>query len=171
MNPANFQQTFQGPAPSQPVQTFNSAAVQQSHPGNNFHSNQPVAPAFVQLAPPDPFAPCFGISQPYNNMQCQTASHDNTAVFGLPIPEALSIAVNYSPVPHYIVDFVVAGRFIDLTLLLPSNLDKLPKMPPSQVNLSHLIRSELSPIKTFSNWISAWAVYMGIFAKKSPERV
>ncbi len=57
LNPANFQQTSRCPAKSQPVQIFNSAAVQQSHSGNNFHSNQPVAPAFVQLAPHDLFPP------------------------------------------------------------------------------------------------------------------
>ena len=69
------------------------------------------------------------------------------------------------------MDWVIAGQFVDCTLLLPSNIDKLPKNSPSQQNLSRIIRTEMTAIRTFGDWAEAWAVYLGIFAKKAPSKV
>ena len=69
------------------------------------------------------------------------------------------------------VDWVIARQFIDFTLLLPSNIDKLPKILSSQQNLSGIIRTEMTAIRTFGDWTEAWAAYLGIFSKKVPSKV
>ena len=150
-------------------QSVTSASLQPNQ-GIQVQSSHPVAPAFLRLAPPDPFASSFGFSHPRNNSQNFTdASQNCPAAFDSQIPPALSVSANCSPIPHYIVDWVIAGQFVDFTLLLPSNIDKLPKNSPSQQNLSRIIRTEMTAIRIFGDWTEAWAVYLGIFAKKSSQ--
>ena len=79
------------------------------------------------------------------------------AAFDSQVPPALSVSVNCSLIPHCLVDWVIAGQFIDFTLLLPSDIDKLSKILPSQQNLSRIIRTEMTPIRTFGDWTEAWA--------------
>ena len=155
----------------QPSQTVTSASIQPNQ-GIQVQSSHPAAPAFLRLAPPDPFASSFGFSHPRNNSQNFTdASQNFPAAFDSQVPTALSVSASCSPIPHYIVDWVIARQFIDFTLLLPSTIDKLPKILPSQENLSGIIRTEMTAIRTFGNWTEAWAVYLGIFAKKAPSKV
>ena len=155
----------------QPSQTVTSASLQPNQ-GIQVQSSHPVAPAFLRLAPPDPFASRFGFSYPRNNSQNFTdASQNCPAAFDSQIPSALSVSANCSPIPHYIVNWVIAGQFVDFTLLLPSNIDKLLENSPSQQNLSRIIRTEMTAIRTFGDWTEAWAVYFGIFAKKAPSKV
>ena len=52
----------------------------------------------------------------------------------------MSVAANYIQVPFYLVDQIAARAFVDFSLLLPENLEKLPKIAPNQSLLSHLLR-------------------------------
>ena len=155
----------------QPSQTVTSASLQPNQ-GNQVQSSHPVVPAFLCLAPPDPFALSFGFSHPHNNSQNFTDVWQNCPVsFDSQVPPALSVSVSCFPIPHYIVDWVTAMQLFDFTLLLPSNIDKLPKTLQSQQNLSRIIRMEMTAIRTFGDWTEAWAVYLGISAKKAPSKV
>ena len=166
--PQALQQNLQG-GRMQPSQTVTSASLQPNQ-GIQVQSSLPVAPAFLRLAPPDPFTSSFGFSHPRNNSQnFADASQDCPAAFDSQIPLALSVSANCFPIPHYIVDWVIAGQFVDFTSLLPSNIDKLPKNSPSQQNLSRIIHTEMTATKTFGDWTEAWAVYLGIFPKKSSQ--
>ena len=80
----------------------------------------------------------------------------------------MSVAANYPQVPFYLVDQIAAGAFVDFSLLLPENLEKLPKSAPNQSLLSHLLRMELKQLHDFRDWSEAWAVFSGVLAKKAP---
>ena len=60
----------------QPSQTVTSASLQPNQ-GNQVQSSHPVAPAFIRLAPPGPFASSFGFSHPRNNSQNFTDASQN----------------------------------------------------------------------------------------------
>ena len=168
--PQALQQNLHG-GRMQPSQTVTSASLQPNQ-GNQVQSSHPVTTAFLRLAPPNPFASSFGFSHPRNNSQnFMDASPNCPTAFGSQVPPALSVSVNCSPIPHYIVDWVIARQFIDFTLLLPSNVDKLPKILPLQQNLSGIIHTEMTAIRTFGDWTEAWEIYLGIFAKKAPGKV
>ena len=64
-----------------------------------------------------------------------------------------------------------SNQFVDFTLLLPKNLDKFPKILPSQTHLAHIVCTEMSPIKNFGDRCDAFAVFMRIFAKKALGKV
>ena len=152
--PQALQQNLHG-GRMQPSQIVTSASLQPNQ-GIQVQSSHPVAPAFLRLAPPDPFASSFGFSHPRKNSQNFTdASQNCPAAFDSQIPPALSVSANCSPIPHNIVDWVIAGKFVDFTLLSPSNIDKLPKNSPSQQNLSRIICTEMTAIRTFGDWTEA----------------
>ena len=67
VNPPALQQNLHG-GQMQPSQTVASASLQPNK-GNQVQSSHPVALAFLRLALPDPFASCYGFSQPYNYCQ------------------------------------------------------------------------------------------------------
>ena len=88
----------------QSSQTVTSASLQPNQ-GNHVQSSHPVAPAFLRLAPSDTFALSFGFSHPCNNSQNFIDAHRIVLQpFGSQVPPALSVSVNCSPIPHYIVD-------------------------------------------------------------------
>ena len=97
--PPALQQNLHG-GQMQPSQTVPSASLQPNQ-GNEVQSSHPVAPACLRLAPPDPFASSFGFSHPRNNSQ---NLQSYPVAFGSHIPKALSVAVNCSLTPQYIVD-------------------------------------------------------------------
>ena len=70
-----------------------------------------------------------------NTSSVQTAAiQDFCAAINVQTPASLSVVADCSPIPHYInVETVLSNQiksnqFVDLTLLLPKNLDKLPKI-------------------------------------------
>ena len=69
---------------------------------------------------------------------------DFSAALNAQTPASLSVAANCSPVPHYI-ETVLSNQLVDFTLFLPKNLDKLPKILPSQTHLARIVRTEMSP--------------------------
>ena len=83
----------------------------------------------------------------------------------------MSVAANYPQVPFYLVDQIAAGAFVDFSLLLPENLEKLPKSAPNQSLLSRLLRMELKQLHDFSDWSEGWAMFSGVLAKKAPDRL
>ena len=94
--PQALQQNVQG-GRLQPSQTVTSASLQPNQ-GIQVQSSHPVAPAFLRLAPPDPFAWSFGFSHPRNNSQNFTdASQNCPAAFDSQVPPALSVSANCSP--------------------------------------------------------------------------
>ena len=84
-----------------------------------------------------------------------------------PAPVAVSSAL--PPVPSYLVEKIMQGQFIDLTLLRPCNLRHLPVIEPAPIQLGRLVRSELQPIRNFQVWSEAWAVHGAVIANKCPE--
>ena len=84
---------------------------------------------------------------------------------------AISVSGNIPPVPGYIAKMVKKGQFVDFVFLRPCNLDKLPGVEPSGAQISRLIKSELQPIKSFLDWSEAWAIYTGIVAQQTPEKI
>ena len=84
---------------------------------------------------------------------------------------AISVSGNIPPVPGYIANMVKKGQFVDFIFLRPCNLDRLPGVEPSGAQISRLIKSELQPIKSFLDWSEAWAIYAGIVAQQTPEKI
>ena len=88
-----------------------------------------------------------------------------------PTGPAVSVSPALQPVPGYLVDKIKEGKFVDFNLLRPYNLKKLPVAEPNQLQLTKLFRTEFRKIQNFVDWVEAWAVYAGIIAKESPEKV
>ena len=86
-------------------------------------------------------------------------------------PVACSVSTDVQPVPGYLVSKIQASQYVDLNLLRPSNLKKLPTEEPSQLQLSKLLRSDQQNITTFADWSEAWAVYVGVLAKDAPSNI
>ena len=80
------------------------------------------------------------------------------------------------PVPGYLVSTIKKNIFVDLTLLRPCNLDKLPDVEPVGPQLTRLLKcdrksSELQAISSFRDWAEAWAVYAGVVFQCHPEKI
>ena len=88
-----------------------------------------------------------------------------------PTGPAVSVSPALQPVPGYLVDKIKEGKFVDFNLLRPYNLKKLPVAEPNQLQLTKLFRTEFRKIQNFVDWAEVWAVYAGIVAKESPEKV
>ena len=90
------------------------------------------------------------------------------------VNQGLSIAVGLPPVPGYIVSMAKKFLFVDIVLLLPSNLDKLPIIEPIGVHLNRLLKcdknSDLKQIATFQDWAEAWSVFSAIVNISKPEK-
>ena len=86
-----------------------------------------------------------------------------------------SVAGILPPVPGYIVNMVKKNIFVDLVLLRPINLDKLPPVEPVGAQLMRLLKCEKSsgvlPIRTFQDWAEAWIVFASLYLQFHPERV
>ena len=63
------------------------------------------------------------------------------------------------------------GKFLTFILLRPCNLKTLPTVEPSPIQLSKLIRSELSPVCGFVDWAEAWVVYTGVLASYKSSKI
>lgn len=50
------------------------------------------------------------------------------------------------------------------------NLPKLPSIPPTCAQLERLLRDELEPIRAFSDWAEAWAVYASVVGRSDPSK-
>ena len=78
----------------------------------------------------------------FNTSSVPTAAiQDCSAAFNVQTPGSLSVAANCSPIPHYLVETVLSNHFVDFTLLLQKNLDKLRKILPSQTQLARNVRT------------------------------
>ena len=86
-----------------------------------------------------------------------------------PLPvRGAAVGASLPPVPGYLVQKIADGEYIDFTLLRPINLRKLPASEPAQAQLTRLLRSELSPVRSFQDWAEAWAVYAGVVHTRNP---
>eukprot|EP00794_Sanderia_malayensis_P000851 gene851-144_t len=84
---------------------------------------------------------------------------------------AATVAPSLSPVPAYLTRQIVAGMYVDLLLLRPCNLKKLPPTEPSDVSLARLVRTELLGIRSFGDWAEAWFIYLGVMAQHHPVKL
>eukprot|EP00795_Rhopilema_esculentum_P001775 gene1775-16261_t len=86
-----------------------------------------------------------------------------------PSAQAISVSSALAPVPGYLVDRIKQGQYVDLTLLRPCNLKRLPVAEPPQSFFSRGLK-DLLPIRTFQDWSEAWAVFGGVYSKFLPDR-
>ncbi len=86
-----------------------------------------------------------------------------------------SVAESLPPVPGYIVNMVKKNIFVDLVLLRPANLDKLPPVEPVGAQLMRLLKceknSELQPIRNFQDWAEAWIVFASLYLQFNQSKV
>ena len=88
-----------------------------------------------------------------------------------PSVPAVSVSTSLPPVPGYLVGKIVNNEFVDFVLLRPCNLTKLPSREPRSGQLAKMLKEDLLPVATFSEWAEAWAVYTGIIARKAPGKI
>ena len=85
-------------------------------------------------------------------------------------PAPVAVLSALPPVPSYLVEKIMQGQFIHLTLLRLCNLRHLRVMEPAPIQLGRLVRSELQPIRNFQDWLEAWAVHGAVIANNCPEK-
>eukprot|EP00112_Aurelia_sp_Birch-Aquarium-sp1_P022721 Seg650.8 transcript_id=Seg650.8/GoldUCD/mRNA.D3Y31 product="hypothetical protein" protein_id=Seg650.8/GoldUCD/D3Y31 len=68
----------------------------------------------------------------------------------IPTGPAASVSPALQPVPGYLVDKIKEGKFVDLNVLRPYNLKKLPTAEPNQLQLAKLFRTDLRNIQILS---------------------
>ena len=130
-----------------------------------------VAPSFIGLEPQDPLAQVFGQSPFPLSSQGGVSIQLNSLSLGFGSQLFLAVAANYSHVPSYLVNLIVVSLCVDFTLLLPTNLSKLPTCMPDNVQLGHFLGSDLAKILNLRDWSDAWAVYTAVLSKNFPEKV
>lgn len=129
-----------------------------------------TAPAFVQVSNASGI---LGISSPGSNVQLENlglAIVDKSTIAASMVP-ATTVSSAVPPVPGYLVEKIKSGKFVDFVLLRPCNLKKLPVTEPNSTQLTRLLRSDLSQIRTFVDWAESWAVFLGVMAKHAPDKV
>ena len=86
-----------------------------------------------------------------------------------PLPvRGAAVGASLPPVLGYLVQKIADGEYINFTLLRPINLWKLPASELAQAQLTRLLRSELSPVRSFEDWAEAWALYAGVVHTRNP---
>ncbi len=95
----------------------------------------------------------------------------NQAVLGQNLPPAVLVIGGLPPVPGWLVTMIHKNQYVDFALLRLCNLNVLPNIAPTGVQLSRLLRLELQPILTFIDWAEAWAVYSSIVAQKHADKL
>ena len=138
------------------------------------HNHPASAPSFLQLSQ-DSVSAVLPAQRSFANL---AHSQSNMSPVATEVPvstDAGGIPVNVSsalpPVPSYLVAKINEGKFLDFILLRRCNLKKLPTVEPSPIQLSKMIRSELSPVRGFVDWAEAWAVYTGVLASYNPSKI
>ncbi len=95
----------------------------------------------------------------------------NQAVLGQNLLPAVSVVGGLPSVPGWLVSMINKNQYVDFALLGLCNLNVLPNIAPTGVQLSRLLRLELQPILTFIDWAEAWAVYSSIVAQKHADKL
>ena len=108
-----------------------------------------VASLFIGLTPQDPLAQAFGQSPFSLSNQCRVCIQLNSPPLGVSSQPSLAVAANCSHVPSDLVYLIVAGQYVDFTLLLQTSLSKLPSCMPNDVQLARLLRNDLAKILNF----------------------
>ena len=139
-----------------------------------------TAPSFVKLASQSLAAslPAQSVSSPApegirSSISDQGVSAGQGATEATPVVTpvlALSVSSALPPVPGYLVDKIKKGQYVDFNFLRPCNLKKLPVAEPSQFQLNKIFKTELQPIRNFSDWAEAWAVHGAVIAKECPAK-
>ncbi len=83
---------------------------------------------------------------------------------------AVSVMGGLPPVPGYLVAMIKRNEYVDFTMLRLRNLSKLPSIPPTCTQLERLLRDELEPIRAFTDWAEAWAVYASVVGRSDPSK-
>ena len=120
--------------------------------GTHANLSNLLAPSFLNIAAQDPLAPVFSSSQSLSFPslgQNFDFSHNLSLAQNVPAQPLLPVASNCSQVPSFIVNAITSGQFVDFNLLPPNNLGKLPSSMPNDVQLSHLLRTDLKKISDF----------------------
>ena len=140
--------------------------------------NPATAPANIQVAQqiPAPTLPTQSPSQLFSALSggsLAPAGKDQNVASqqATPAGPAVSVSSALQPVPGYLVDKIKEGKFVDLNLLRPCNLKILPVAEPNQLQFSKIFRTDVKKIQSFVEWAEAWAVYAGVIAKDSPQKV
>ena len=144
----------------------NSSTQLQANSSNAFQSNiSNVLPTSQYFPGTALSAQASALPQPTNmlfdTLSVPAAAMQNfSAAFDVQTPASLSVAASCSPFSQYIVETVLLNQFVDFTLLLPKNLDKLPKLLTSQTHLARIVCAEMSPFKNLAigvmHWMSLW---------------
>lgn len=84
---------------------------------------------------------------------------------------AISVMGGLPPVPGYIANMIQKNKYVDFALLRLCNLNSLPTVEPTSIQLARLLRTDLQPVESFVDWAEAWAVYAALVAKTAPEKL
>ncbi len=87
------------------------------------------------------------------------------------IQPSLTVSSASAPIPGYLVQKIALLQYVDFVLLCPSNLDKLPQAEVTGAQNTRFVKQNLSPIRSFINWVEAWSMFAGVMAKKHPEKL
>ena len=166
----------QNPSVSVPGSASASASGNDVSPSPQASQVHPAtAPSFIKVASPQSFPgqvqPPFVLPNSIFPVDAGHAMPQSLLPQPAVVISACSVSPALPPVPGYLVMKIQSGQYIDLALLRPVNLRKLPTEEPNQLQLTRLLRSELQSISTFVDWSEAWAVYVAVLTKKAPEKI
>ena len=83
-------------------------------------------------------------------------------------PVSLGSAVGSAP--GFVVAAVKSGAFVDLRLVSPENLGKLPSRAPAPAAFDALLAS-LTPVDSIARWLEAFMSYTSLVARDMPYKV
>ena len=84
---------------------------------------------------------------------------------------AISVMSGLPPVPGYIANMIQKNKYVDFALLRLCNLNSLPTVEPTGIQLARLLRTDLKPIESFVDWAEAWGVYAALVSKMAPKNL
>ena len=83
-------------------------------------------------------------------------------------PVTLGSAVGSAP--GFVVALARGGGYVDLRLVAPENLSKLPSRAPAPAAFDTLVAS-LAPVDTIAKWLEAFMAYVSLVARDLPFKI
>ena len=182
--------TTSNPRPEQLEQLGDSISSQPSTSGMSAAGNLPAAqgmfhpPSFVSTvngSVPEPSCPLNPSQQPINELNptsvTSLASSFPAPNVGLGLEKAFSLGPGRSPIPPKLVAKILSYKFVDLTELLPENLDD----PLSDTTSFTIENSTIVPVSRSSarehnsaldilSWVECFNSYISVIATHRPDR-
>ena len=102
-----------------------------------------------------------------------TRSPEGMLLSGLPRSGAFSLGESFPPIPARLVKKIQSGEFVDLSELLPDNMELSRRMSREPASDRHRTsgNSMMREVKSLLTWVQCFVTYVAVVVSAHPSRV